>query len=100
MYRKIIIILIAVLIKKYGTITQALIVLLLLIFFLMLNMKKKPFILVALNDLETVSLITSMIIIYCGIFFISDMSGVTVTSDNNNTSYSNGCKFIYHEYIA
>jgi hypothetical protein len=44
MYRKILMIVIAVIIKSYGTITQALIVFLMLIFFLVLNMKKKPFI--------------------------------------------------------
>jgi hypothetical protein len=32
--------------------------------------------LVALNDLETASLVTSMITIYCGIFYISDSGNI------------------------
>jgi hypothetical protein len=36
------------------------------------NSKKKPFSTIALNDLETMSLITSMITVYCGLFFIAN----------------------------
>ena len=72
MYRKIVMIFISVFISMYGVISQALIVFILLIAFLILNTKKKPFSTVALNDLETISLLASMITVYCGIFFISD----------------------------
>jgi len=48
-------------------------VFLLMIAFLIINLKKKPYVSIALNDLETMSLITSAISIYCGIFFISDI---------------------------
>jgi hypothetical protein len=44
-----------------------------MIAFLIANLKKKPYVAMALNDLETFSLITSAISIYCGIFFISDV---------------------------
>ena len=49
-------------------------VFLLISVFLFVNLKKKPFTIIALNDLETISLATSMITIYCGIFFLSDVS--------------------------
>ena len=50
--------------------------------FLILNLKKEPFGSVALNDLETASLVSSMITIYCGLFYISDSSSSTTTSSN------------------
>jgi hypothetical protein len=41
--------------------------------FLIANLKKKPYVSMVLNDLETFSLITSAVSIYCGIFFIADV---------------------------
>ena len=73
MYRKIAIIFIAVFIANYGLAAQALSCLLLLVAFLMMSMKKKPFNTEALNDLETLSLITQTISVYCGLFFVSDI---------------------------
>jgi hypothetical protein len=73
MYRKIAMIFISVFIQPYGVISQALIVFLLMIVFLILTLKKKPYLSLALNDLETISLLTSTLSIYCGIFFISDI---------------------------
>ncbi|CDW75877.1 UNKNOWN [Stylonychia lemnae] len=70
MYRKILIIFTAVFISNFGIVAQALIVFFILIIFLMINFKKQPFNTLILNDLETLSLITSMITIYCGLFFI------------------------------
>ncbi|CDW82469.1 UNKNOWN [Stylonychia lemnae] len=70
MYRKIMIIFTSVFISNFGVVSQALLVFMILIFFLMINFKKQPFNTLVLNDLETLSLITSMITIYCGIFFI------------------------------
>lgn len=49
------------------------IVFVIMIGFLIANLKKKPYVSMALNDLETFSLITSAVSIYCGIFFISDI---------------------------
>ena len=49
------------------------IVFVLMIGFLIANLKKKPYVSLALNDLETFSLITSAVSIYCGIFFITDI---------------------------
>lgn len=74
MYRKIGMIFIAVFITPQGVIAQAMLVFLLMIAFLIVNLKKKPYVSIALNDLETMSLITSAISIYCGIFFISDVA--------------------------
>ena len=73
MYRKIILIFIAVFIQNYGVMVQALIVFMVLLIFLVLGLKKKPFFLVPLNDLESLSLITSILSIYCGIFFIANV---------------------------
>eukprot|EP00347_Sterkiella_histriomuscorum_P017716 403348268 len=73
MYRKIALIFISVFVSTYGVIAQALIVFILLIVFLFFNIKKQPFQTLALNDLETLSLLTSMITIYCGLFFVSSM---------------------------
>ena len=56
------------------------IVFLLLILFIVLNLKKKPFILEALNDLESLSVVTSTLTIYCGIFFISNIPSKDVSS--------------------
>lgn len=44
----------------------------------MINTKKKPFSTQVLNDLETMSLGTSMITIYCGFFFLSDIPEVFI----------------------
>lgn len=49
------------------------IVFLLMIFFLIATIKKKPYLAMSLNDLETISLLTSSLSIFCGIFFISDI---------------------------
>jgi hypothetical protein len=49
------------------------IVFFIMIGFLIANLKKKPYVSMALNDLETFSLITSAVSIYCGIFFIADV---------------------------
>ena len=83
MYRKILIIFISVFLGAYGVITQALVVFVLLILFLMINIKIKPFSLVVLNEMESISLITSMITIYCGLFYISDMPTSYTTDDDN-----------------
>ena len=50
-----------------------------LIVFLYYTLIKEPFAQIGLNNLETLSLITSMISIYCGIFYISDISNLDTT---------------------
>lgn len=74
MYRKIALIFISVFMQSQGVITQAMLVFLLMILFLILNMRKKPFVSLTINDLETISLLTSAITIYCGVFYISNVS--------------------------
>jgi hypothetical protein len=64
MYRKIAIIFIAVFLSIAGVITQALVVFLVLILFLFLNIKLKPFAFRVLNDMEIMSLMTSMLTVY------------------------------------
>ena len=46
---------------------------LLLIAFFFINSKYKPFSTTPLNELEILSLITSIITVYCGLFFASDI---------------------------
>jgi len=72
-YRKVALIFIQVFLVQYGNNTQAVEVFLLLIFLILVSMNKKPFQTEALNNLETVSLVVSMITIFCGIFFIFDI---------------------------
>ena len=83
MYRKIIMIVISVFLSQYGVVTQALVVFLLLIVFLITNIKLRPFSTLALNDMETMSLIAGMITIYCGLFYISDIPAI-YDSENDN----------------
>jgi len=92
MYRKIALVFIAVFVGSLGVITQALFVFMFVIFFLVVNLKKKPFSQVALNDLETLSLSTSMITIYCGIFFLSDMPEVYNSNDPSLSEVDNGLR--------
>jgi hypothetical protein len=54
----------------------------LLILFLSLSMKVRPFGVDTLNDLETLSVITQIITIYCGIFFLSDVSSALADSSS------------------
>ena len=58
-------------------------VVLLVVIFLFLTIKKKPFSIVALNELESISLATSMVTIYCGIFYLSDISGEEALVDKS-----------------
>ena len=99
MYRKIAMIFISVFIQPFGVISQALIVFMLMIIFLIANLKKKPYLAMSLNDLETISLITSTISIYCGIFFITDIPAKDVpnlpTSVKSGITLSESMKFLF-----
>ena len=57
-----------------------------LVAFLLITIKKKPFQTVILNNLETLSLITSNITIFCGLFFILDINSVTINEDSTSSS--------------
>jgi len=50
---------------------QALLLLLILIVFFQLNSNRRPFAVRKHNDIEGMSLITQILTIYCGVFFIS-----------------------------
>ena len=93
MYRKITIIFISVFLKLAGVITQALVVFLVLITFLVLNMKLMPFSFHSLNDMEMLSILTWMLTIYWGLFFLSDMPEVYNSTDSSVKEADNGCKF-------
>jgi hypothetical protein len=93
MYRKIAVIFVSVFLKLAGVITQALVIFLVLILFLILNIKLMPFTFQALNDMEMISIITSMLTIYCGLYFISDLPEVYNSTDSTVIEADNGCKF-------
>ena len=108
-YRKVILIFICIFISTFGAITQALIVFLVQISFLLLNFRKKPHINEALFDLETLSIFTSTLTVYCGLFFIADAEILTdegnrILNENSRTFFfaviilSNGIFFIYWLY--
>jgi hypothetical protein len=46
-----------------------------LISFLIITVKKKPFSTKKLNDMELISIVTSLISVYCALFFINEGSG-------------------------
>ena len=58
MYRKILCIFIAVLLKVKGIILQAMVLLIVLLFFLQANSSRRPFLNRALNDIENLSLMS------------------------------------------
>eukprot|EP00347_Sterkiella_histriomuscorum_P017498 403349122 len=86
MSRKIIIIFIAIFLSEQGVMAQALIVLAALLIFLALNMKFRPFIINSLNDLETLSITTQIITIYCGIYYISDVTNTLNSAKSLSTA--------------
>ena len=92
MYRKISIIFVSVFLKVSGVITQALVIFLVLILFLILNIKLMPYTFKSLNDMEMMSIITSMLTIYCGLFYISDNPEVYNSSDSLVQEADNGRK--------
>ena len=87
MFRKVAIFFIAVFLAFLGRIVQALVLIIVLVLYLFYTLKKRPFITRRLNELEIVSLVSSSITIYCGIFFISSRDSLdptfTPTIDSN-----------------
>jgi predicted outer membrane repeat protein len=92
MYRKITMIFISVFLKLAGVITQALVVFLVLIIFLILNIKLLPFTFKSLNDMEMLSFLTSMLTIYCGLFYLSNMPEVYNSTDEAVKAADNGLR--------
>lgn len=87
MYRKIVMIGVAVFLNRIGIMVQALVLLILLVFFLQINNMRRPFGTRALNDIEDLSLFTGIITIYCAIFFISSKD-LTSESYNPNKDFN------------
>ena len=92
MYRKIWVIFVSSFLKIAGVITQALVIFLILIIFIILNIKLMPYTFQTLNDMEMLSLITWMLTIYWGLFFLSDMPEVYNSTDSSVKAADNGCK--------
>mmetsp|Transcript_9851 Transcript_9851/g.9711 ORF Transcript_9851/g.9711 Transcript_9851/m.9711 type:complete len:119 (+) Transcript_9851:2497-2853(+) len=72
----------------------------LLIGCLIINSKKKPFVSLALNELETYSLSASMITIYCGLFFISDMRDQIYDVSTTQLILSETVKLVFFAVIV
>ena len=81
MYRKVAMIFVSVFLQALGTRIQAFSVFLLIIFFVVLTAKKRPYLTRQLNELEQISLITSGITIYSGIFFLSSLDSSSSVFD-------------------
>ena len=58
----------------------------LIIMFLILNVRFNPFAFVTLNRMESLSLITSLMTIYCGLFYIADIPEDVEVKNNLFTS--------------
>ncbi|CDW88390.1 UNKNOWN [Stylonychia lemnae] len=82
LYRKALIAIIATVLSKLGAITQAMLGLIVIGSSAAVNLKTEPFYQSPLNRLESLSLLSSLIAIYSGIFFISDKSEVSQTSES------------------
>jgi hypothetical protein len=80
MFRKIALILIQSFLVQFGVLLQALVVFVLLIIFSVLTMTLSPFQTVILNRLEIISLLASMLTVYCGIFYLVQISTVDLES--------------------
>ena len=92
MYRKIWVIFVSSFLKLAGVITQALVIFLILIIFIVLNLELRPFTFHVLNNMEILSLITWMLTIYWGLFFLSNMPEVYNSTDSAVKAADNGCK--------
>ena len=80
MFRKIALILIQSFLVQFGVLLQALVVFVLLILFLVLTMTLLPFQTVVLNRLEILSLLSSMLTVYCGIFYLVQIPATDIES--------------------
>lgn len=64
--------------------------LLLVCLFLSLNLRLEPFSFSSLNTMESMSLISSALTIYCGIYYLSDMPEIYNNKDSSIRAYHNG----------
>jgi hypothetical protein len=78
--RKYILISICIFMTNYGIMTQALTVLLVLVLCLVLTARKRPFINEYMFDLEAISLATSIISVYSGLFYLADTSQIGLST--------------------
>ena len=81
-YRKVIIVFVSIYVTAFGVIAQGLILLLTLILFTFLTLKLRPFDRSEFLELESLSLIITMITIYFGLFFISEGLDSTTTEQS------------------
>ncbi|TNV88176.1 hypothetical protein FGO68_gene8013 [Halteria grandinella] len=97
MYRKIVIIFIQVFLAQSGKIVQALAILLFLILCLSATAVKQPFANLPLNSLESISLMSSAITVYCGLFYIADAQ---FKADSDFSMSDNSKLFLFSAIVA
>ena len=95
MYRKALMIFIAVFLNQIGLIVQALVILIVLVVFIQVNNIRRPFADRALNEIENLSLMTSTVTIYCGIFFLSAKDPDSLSFDKNKDFSLNATTSIF-----
>ena len=70
---------------RLGIIVQALALILFMMIFVGLNTTLKPYSERALNEIEEVSLLTQIVTIYCGLFFISNVDPASAGYDSTTS---------------
>lgn len=84
MYRKVMMVLLATLLSLSGRKVQAMLVFILMVGIIALHNLIRPFMTVSLNNIETLSIIALMLSIYCGIFFVTDVSNNPTAIETRN----------------
>jgi hypothetical protein len=92
MYRKICCLCVAVLLNSVGVIVQALVLVIILVVFFQLNNVLRPSCNRSLNECEDLSLLTQLLTMYCGLFFLSQSD-----VDPDSTAYDPSSDFILTE---
>ena len=93
MIKKVGIIIVSEMIRMTGLITQALMVFLLLIILLISNILLEPYALKISNNMEMMSIIVSMLTVYCALFYISDNPEVYNSDSLQVQQADNGRKY-------
>ena len=83
MFRKVLVVIVATFVSIQGKTVQALVVFIILIMALALNNRVKPFSSKSLNETENLSLITSMLSVYCGLQYVN-------AKEVTDSNYSDG----------
>ena len=95
MYRKMAIIFISIFMRRFGKMSQALILFILVMVFISLTYKWKPYSTHNMNEIEAISLMTSILSIYCGLFFIADIDPSNQEPTESNIELTESSKMFF-----